>query len=148
MVPSAGLGKHHSAAVILRVGGAGIDQMQIRVGDCVVVEEGKSSANIRREPEAVCGIEDPEVWAEVEDEFLEEAAECQEAKDRLLAAIRDVVGDLDDAQDVYQEAMLDAYRGVRRFRGDSHIGTWLFALAVGAVPFPAWLALALAAAAV
>lgn len=49
---------------------------------------------------------------------------------RILAVILDMVGDPDDAQDVYQEAVLAAYRGLGRFRGESRFGTWLFRIAV------------------
>jgi RNA polymerase sigma-70 factor, ECF subfamily len=49
---------------------------------------------------------------------------------RILTTILDMVGDPDDAQDVFQEAMLAAYRGLPRFRGGSRFSTWLFRIAV------------------
>jgi RNA polymerase sigma-70 factor, ECF subfamily len=48
----------------------------------------------------------------------------------LLAMILDLVGDSDDAQDVYQDAMVAAYRGLRRFRGESRLSTWLCRIAI------------------
>ena len=49
---------------------------------------------------------------------------------KLLAVILEMVGNSDDAQDVYQEAMVAAYRGLRRFRGDRELGTWLCRIAI------------------
>jgi RNA polymerase sigma-70 factor (ECF subfamily) len=37
-----------------------------------------------------------------------------------------LTGHEDDARDVVQEAYLRAYRGIRRFRGDSQFTTWLY----------------------
>jgi RNA polymerase sigma-70 factor (ECF subfamily) len=37
-----------------------------------------------------------------------------------------LTGHEDDARDVVQEAYLRAYRGLRRFRGDSQFTTWLY----------------------
>jgi len=64
------------------------DQMEIRKGDCVAVEESGNRANIRRiaasacEPEAQQVLNDPAVKQEMQ----EEAAECIAAKEELLAA--------------------------------------------------------------
>lgn len=44
---------------------------------------------------------------------------------RLLALARQVVG-ADGAEDVVQEAMIDAYRGLRGFAGNAAVGTWLY----------------------
>lgn len=44
---------------------------------------------------------------------------------RLLALARQVVGP-DGAEDVMQEAALDAYRGLDGFAGNSAVGTWLY----------------------
>lgn len=43
---------------------------------------------------------------------------------RLLALARQVVG-TDGAEDVVQEAMIDAYRGLGGFAGNPAVGTWL-----------------------
>jgi RNA polymerase sigma-70 factor, ECF subfamily len=37
-----------------------------------------------------------------------------------------LTGDEEDARDVVQESYLRAYRGLRRFRGDSQFSTWLY----------------------
>lgn len=44
---------------------------------------------------------------------------------RLLALARQVVG-ADGAEDIVQEAMIDAYRGLGGFAGNSAVGTWLY----------------------
>jgi RNA polymerase sigma-70 factor (ECF subfamily) len=43
-----------------------------------------------------------------------------------------LVGNEDDARDVVQEAYLRAYRGLRRFRGDCAVTTWLHRITVNA----------------
>lgn len=48
---------------------------------------------------------------------------------RLLALARQLVGP-DGAEDVVQEAMIDAYRGLAGFAGTSSVGTWLYRIAV------------------
>ncbi len=61
------------------------DQTEIRIGDCVTVEETPNGANVRRSDPSMCKAS-PEVIAEVEDELREEADECDQAKQRLIAA--------------------------------------------------------------
>ncbi len=51
---------------------------------------------------------------------------------RLLAVIRRIVGDDEDAQDVLQETFLSAFRSVARFAGGSLLSTWLHRIAVNA----------------
>lgn len=48
---------------------------------------------------------------------------------RLLALARQLVGP-DAAEDVVQEAMIDAYRGLAGFTGDAAVGTWLYRIAL------------------
>ncbi len=48
---------------------------------------------------------------------------------RLLALARQFVGP-DAAEDVLQEAMVDAYRGLPGFAGHAAVGTWLYRIAV------------------
>ena len=48
---------------------------------------------------------------------------------RLLALARQLVGP-DGAEDVVQEAMIDAYRGLTGFAGTSSVGTWLYRITV------------------
>ncbi len=64
------------------------DQREIRLGDCVDVEQSGGSANIRRMPYTACQpaskavLEDPAIKQEMQ----HEAAECLEAKEQVLAA--------------------------------------------------------------
>lgn len=48
---------------------------------------------------------------------------------RLLALARQLVGP-DAAEDVVQEAMIDAYRGLAGFAGTAAVGTWLYRIAL------------------
>ncbi len=67
------------------------DQNQIRLGDCVSVEESGGKANIRRisstacQPESASILNDPAI----QEELQEEAAECAAVKEELLAAETD-----------------------------------------------------------
>ncbi len=67
------------------------DQTQIRLGDCVSVEESGGKANIRRisdtacQPESASFLNDPAI----REELQEEAAECAAAKEELLSAETD-----------------------------------------------------------
>ena len=63
------------------------DQTEIQVDDCVRVENpGTSNANIRRVDSSYCDPASAEVVAELQDDALEEANECVEAKKELAAA--------------------------------------------------------------
>jgi hypothetical protein len=64
------------------------DQTEIHQGDCVIVEEVKDQANVRRADPSACAPESAPVIAssDVQQEFQEEATECLEAKEELLAA--------------------------------------------------------------
>jgi len=72
------------------------EQTEIRVDDCVFVEESGGSANIRRAPATACDpasadvMDDPDVI----EEMREEATECAVAKQELVDA------DSDDAVDL------------------------------------------------
>jgi RNA polymerase sigma-70 factor (ECF subfamily) len=50
--------------------------------------------------------------------------------DRLLAVALRLVGDHADAEDVVQETLLRAWRGIGRFRGGSDVFTWLYRITV------------------
>jgi len=50
-------------------------------------------------------------------------------RDTLQLATR-LVGDEQDARDIVQDTYLRAFRGLRRFRGDSRFRTWLFRITV------------------
>lgn len=49
---------------------------------------------------------------------------------RLLAVARRIVRNEEDARDVVQEAMLSAFRGLDRYKGDARLSTWLHRIAV------------------
>ena len=65
------------------------DQTEIRLDDCVVVEETSKGANVRRVSDDVCSPQSQEVVDALEPEFQEEAAECAAAKSELAAAKTD-----------------------------------------------------------
>jgi RNA polymerase sigma factor (sigma-70 family) len=50
--------------------------------------------------------------------------------DRLFAVASRLVGDTVEAEDVCQETLLRAWRGIRRFRGGSAFSTWLYRIAL------------------
>ena len=62
------------------------DQTEIRIGDCVIVEENSKSANVRRKDPAMCRPATREVMAQVEEELQEDASQCDAAKQRLFEA--------------------------------------------------------------
>jgi RNA polymerase sigma-70 factor (ECF subfamily) len=51
-------------------------------------------------------------------------------QDRLFNTVIRLVGNADDAQDVVQEAFLNAYQSLDGFKGDSLFFTWLYRIAV------------------
>lgn len=71
------------------------EQTEIRVDDCVYVEQSGNSANIRRAPASACApaaqevLQDPAIQAEMQ----EEAAECVAAKQELIDAETDAATD-------------------------------------------------------
>ena len=71
------------------------EQTEIRIDDCVFVEEARGTANVRRAPATACEPESSEVMADADivEELREEATECAAAKQELLDA------DSDDAID-------------------------------------------------
>ena len=70
------------------------DQTEIKVNDCVVVENpGNTNANIRRVDPTFCDPASAEVVAELQDEIMEEAEECAAAKRELAAADTDAAFD-------------------------------------------------------
>lgn len=62
------------------------DQTEVRVGDCVSVEETGSTANIRRVDNDLCQPATPQVVEAVTPSLQEEADRCEQAKERLFAA--------------------------------------------------------------
>jgi hypothetical protein len=65
------------------------DQLEIHMGDCVVIEDTSQGTNIRRVNPEVCDPAAAEVVADLQDEFEEEAEECSAAKKELSAAKTD-----------------------------------------------------------
>lgn len=67
------------------------DQTEIKQGDCVIVEEAKDQANVRRADPTACEPESEPVMAssDVQEELQEEASECLAAKEEMLAAETD-----------------------------------------------------------
>ena len=64
------------------------DQTEIRIGDCVNVEQaGTGTANVRRVSAALCDT--PAVTEDIQKDFAQEADRCLQAKDRLLDAETD-----------------------------------------------------------
>ncbi len=47
----------------------------------------------------------------------------------VFAAVRSVLGDSDDVDDVTQRVYLKIYRGLPRFRGDAKFSTWVYQIA-------------------
>ncbi len=70
------------------------DQTEVRLNDCVVVEESSGGANIRRVSAEVCDPAAAGAVAALDEEFKEEAAECSAAKAEVAAAQTDEALDL------------------------------------------------------
>jgi RNA polymerase sigma-70 factor (ECF subfamily) len=51
-------------------------------------------------------------------------------QDRLYNTVYRLVGNADDAQDITQEAFLNAYQGLGTFRGNARFFTWLYRIAI------------------
>ena len=49
---------------------------------------------------------------------------------RIFALCRHMSGNAEDAADLTQEAFVDAFKGIQRFRAESSFGTWLYRIAV------------------
>lgn len=71
------------------------EQTEIRVDDCVFVEEAGGTANIRRAPATACEPESRQVMqdAAIIEEMQEEANECAAAKQELVDADSDAAVD-------------------------------------------------------
>ena len=65
------------------------DQTEIRKGDCVAVEQSGNTANIRRVDKVLCEKDSKKVAEAVAEESKEEAQECLDAKQEMLAADTD-----------------------------------------------------------
>ena len=49
--------------------------------------------------------------------------------DRIYRFAQRMCGQVEDAKDLVQETFLNAYRGLKDFRGDAQVGTWLYRIA-------------------
>lgn len=58
------------------------------------------------------------------------SALVQRHHERVYRTAYSLVGDLDEADDLAQEAFIKAFRALRRFRGQSRFSTWLHRIAV------------------
>lgn len=67
------------------------DQTEIRVGDCVAVEESGSTANIRRTAQSACEPAAAPAVAQIQPQLKYEAAECADAKQQLVQASNDQI---------------------------------------------------------
>ncbi|MCX2979615.1 hypothetical protein EYC98_01925 [Halieaceae bacterium IMCC14734] len=90
-VSSSAQGDRSGMQYVIRTGeGSAItvvtDQTQIKVGDCVTVEETGNGANVRRGDPSMCEPKAAQAVAELEPEFQEEAQECDMAKQELINA--------------------------------------------------------------
>jgi len=72
------------------------DQTQVRVGDCVNVEQaGSGTANVRRVSESLCdAVFDNQVNEEMQTYMTREADACLQAKDRMMDAESDEAFDI------------------------------------------------------
>lgn len=62
------------------------DQTEVRIGDCVLVEETGDNANVRRKDPTMCQPANKEVMSRVEGELQQDASQCDAAKQRLFEA--------------------------------------------------------------
>lgn len=54
----------------------------------------------------------------------------QQHRSAVFRSVMGVVGNAQDAEDITQEAFLRAFRGLRSFRGESQLRTWLIRIGV------------------
>lgn len=62
------------------------DQTEIRMGDCVAVEENGSTANVRRLSPTACDPRSVQARQQLQSSFQQEASECDSAKQKLIEA--------------------------------------------------------------
>ncbi|MDH5172232.1 MAG: hypothetical protein OEW92_07430 [Gammaproteobacteria bacterium] len=88
---SSAQGSRNGVAYTVRTGeGSSIrvvtDQTEIRIGDCVVVEESGATANVRRVTPTACESASATAREQLQDTFQKEATECANAKQQLVEA--------------------------------------------------------------
>ena len=62
------------------------DQVNLKAGDCVSVEQVGDMTNIREQDAAACNPEVKEALTDLQDELVEDASECAQVKQELLDA--------------------------------------------------------------
>jgi hypothetical protein len=65
------------------------DQREVRVGDCVAVEESGNTANVRRVAQSACETSAAPAVAQIQPQLQSDAAECAAAKQQLVEATND-----------------------------------------------------------
>jgi hypothetical protein len=70
------------------------DQREIRVGDCVVIEQVRDTANIRRTASSYCESDNRQALSAVEDSVRSDAIACEAAKQELVEATEPQAVDL------------------------------------------------------
>jgi RNA polymerase sigma-70 factor, ECF subfamily len=53
-------------------------------------------------------------------------------QDRVYNVVYRLVGHVEDARDITQDAFINAYESLRRFQGDAQFYTWLYRIAINA----------------
>ena len=96
--------------------------------DSTGVESSAREPRARPVP-ADCAIEADVVLAAQRRDHQAFALIVGEYQERLNALVFHMVQDQGATQDIVQEALLRAYRGFPRFRGDAALGTWLHRIA-------------------
>ncbi len=67
------------------------DQTEIRIGDCVAIEESGSTANIRRVAQSACGPAAAPAVAQIQPQLHSDATDCAAAKQQLVEAGKDQI---------------------------------------------------------
>ena len=91
MIAGSAQGSRYGMAYTVRTGeGSAIrvitDQTEIRIGDCVTVEEVSGTANVRRVTNTMCDSASANARSQVQDTLQREATECLNAKQQLANA--------------------------------------------------------------
>lgn len=96
---SAARGPRNGMLYSVQMGNAGMvqvvsDQREIRIGDCVAVERVRETANVRRVSTSYCDANNGPAIAAVKPMAIDEAEECQQAKQQLVEAETTAAADL------------------------------------------------------
>ncbi len=54
----------------------------------------------------------------------------EENQSRIRSVSRYYAGTSDDSEDLYQEILINVWRGLEKFRGDAQLSTWVYRIAV------------------